>query len=74
MGRPNPKNNPTMQRVEAPAPVIVKTNPPVKSTAKKPTSVFTPANAEQDRNVTQPVKKPTEWCGCEPYSSLCSHT
>ena len=71
MARPNPRNNPTMQRVEAPAPppkkTIVKPPPPVKT--KRPTrSQPTPASNirlipnTQSRNVTQPVKKQTDWC------------
>ena len=83
MPRVNPRNNPTMQRVETPAPVIVKTPAPVKTkrpTRSQPVSVpnFTggyvilpSANAEQDRNVSQPVKKPTEWCGCEFWDVGC---
>jgi len=86
MGRPNPKNNPTMQRVEAPAPVIVKTPPPApvivktppppKFTRKKITQPYltssSSTNVEQNRNVTQPVKKPTDWCGCEWWDVGCS--
>jgi len=85
MARPNPRNNPTLQRVQAPAPVIVKTPPPVKTkrpTRSQPTHRPTPnyasifnvipsANAEQDRNVSQPVKKPTDWCGCEFWDVPC---
>ena len=85
MPRVNPRNNPTMQRVETPAPVIVKTPAPVKTkrpTRSQPVKTSTPnyasifnvipsANAEQDRNVSQPVKKPTEWCGCEFWDVGC---
>jgi hypothetical protein len=80
MGRPNPKNNPTMQRVEAPAKSIVKpaTPPPIPvktSTAKRPRRTQTisssSTNAEQSRNVTQPVKKQTGWCNCEFWDLPC---
>ena len=85
MPRVNPRNNATMQRVQAPAPVIVKTPPPVKTkrpTRSQPVKTSTPnyasifnvipsANAEQDRNVSQPVKKPTDWCGCEFWDVPC---
>ena len=85
MPRVNPRNNATMQRVQAPAPVIVKTPPPVKTkrpTRSQPVKTSTPnyasifnvipsANAEQDRNVSQPVKKPTDWCGCEFWAVPC---
>ena len=66
-----------MQRVESPAPVIVKTPPtPAKTkTAKRPTRTQTTSssstNAEQSRNVTQPVKKQTGWCNCEFWDVPC---
>ncbi len=75
MPRVNPRNNATMQRVQAPAPVIVKPPPPkVKtSTAKRPTrEPYNPRpNPPQIRNVTQPVKKQTGWCNCEFWDVGC---
>jgi hypothetical protein len=80
MGRPNPKNNPTMQRVEAPAPPPKKTPPPVKTkrpTRSQPTHRPTPDSNirlipnTQSRNVTQPVKKQTDWCNCEFWDVGC---
>ena len=80
MPRVNPRNNATMQRVQAPAPVIVKTPPPKKATPVKtkrptrsqPTHRPTPAtNPPQNRNVTQPVKKQTGWCSCEFWDVGC---
>ena len=79
MGRPNPRNNPTMQRVEAPAPPKKIIVPEPKFTRKKITQpspqahVFIPQSvrAEQNRNVTQPVKKQTDWCNCEFWDVGC---
>ena len=80
MGRVNPRNNPAMKRVIAPAPtVIVKPPPPVKT--KRPTRSQPTINPTlipntqprkyPDRNVTQPEKKPTDWCGCEFWDVGC---
>ena len=85
MARVNPRNNATMQRVQAPAPVIVKTPPPKKTTPPpkftrkkitQPSSqahIFIPQSArpDQNRNVTQPVKQKTDWCNCEFWDLPC---
>ena len=74
-----------MQRVQAPAPVIVKTPPPKKTTPPpkftrkkitQPSSqahIFIPQSArpDQNRNVTQPVKQKTDWCNCEFWDLPC---
>ena len=69
-----------MQRVEAPAKSIVKpsTPPPIPvttKTAKRPRRTQTisssSANAEQNRNVSQPVKQKTDWCNCEFWDVPC---
>jgi len=69
-----------MQRVEAPAPPPKKTPPPVKTkrpTRSQPTHRPTPDSNirlipnTQSRNVTQPVKKQTDWCNCEFWDVGC---
>ena len=79
MPRVNPRDNPAMKRVIAPAPTVIvkpppKMPPPQVKTGKRPTrSQPSPRpNPPQIRNVTQPVKKSKDWCGCEWWDVGCS--
>jgi len=76
MPRVNPRNNPPMTRVITPPPPKKVVNPPPTKTKRptrsQPTHRPTPASTPpQSRNVSQPVKKPTDWCGCEFWDVGC---